>query len=108
MRRAHPALQTHLNTRFYVAHNDQIIWYGKPSPNGREMIMVMINLDPHHPQECDFEVPLWEFGLPDDAGIAVEDLNEGHRFTWHGKIQHIRIAPDLPFRLWRISAEAAA
>lgn len=108
LRRAHPALQTHLNTRFYVAHNDQIIWYGKPSPNGREMIMVMINLDPHHPQECDFEVPLWEFGLPDDAGIAVEDLNEGHRFTWHGKIQHIRIAPDLPFRLWRISAEAAA
>ncbi len=38
------------------------------------MIMVMVNLDPHDAHGCDFEVPLWEFGLPDDGRIAVEDL----------------------------------
>ncbi|MGN6375620.1 MAG: alpha-1,4-glucan--maltose-1-phosphate maltosyltransferase [Sphingomonas sp.] len=103
LRRAHAALQTHLNTRFYLAHNDNIIWYGKPSPAGDEMIMVMINVDPHHTQECDFEVPLWEFGLPDHGSIAVEDLAAGHRFDWHGKVQHIRLAPDEPYRLWRLS-----
>ncbi|MCY0096930.1 alpha-1,4-glucan--maltose-1-phosphate maltosyltransferase [Hoeflea ulvae] len=104
LRRLHPALQTHLNTRFYLAHNDNIIWYGKASPDGDELIMVMVNLDPHHAQECHFEVPLWEFGLPDTAGISVEDLVLGHRFDWHGKIQWIRITPDLPYRIWRLRA----
>ena len=31
-------------------------------------------------------MPLWEFGLPDDAALEVEDLMRGHRFTWHGKM----------------------
>ncbi len=104
LRRAHPALQTHLNTRFLVAHNEQIIYYAKPSPSAREMILVMVNLDPHHAQEADFEVPLWEFGVPDDGGIDVEDLVGGDRFRWHGKMQHIRLDPSEPYRIWRIDA----
>ena len=109
LRRAHPALQTHLNTRFYTAHNDAVIWYGKPSATAAEgavldeMIMVMINLDPHHGQDCAFEVPLWEFGLGDGAAIAVEDLVGSYRFDWHGKHQHIRIEPAEPYRIWRLS-----
>lgn len=103
LRRAWPQLQTHLNTRFYVAHNDSIIWYGKPAADGSDMIMIMVNMDPHAPQECHFEVPLWEFGLPDDAAIAVTDLLERHRFDWHSKVQHIRINPDKPYRIWRIA-----
>ena len=108
LRRAHPALQTHLNTRFYVAHNENILWYGKTPRVGDDLIMVMVNLDPHHAQEADFEVPLWEFGLPDDGAVNVEDLNEGHRFEWRGKMQHIRIAPDLPYRIWRLSPGGAS
>ena len=112
LRRANPALQTHLNTRFYNAWNDNVIWYGKPSPDAdgklREMIMVIVNMDPHSPHGCDFEVPLWEFGLPDDAGIAVEDLAAGHRFDWHGKTQHIELSPDEPYRIWRLAPHGGA
>ena len=104
LRRAHPALQTHLNTRFLVAHNEQIIYYAKPSPSGCEMLLVMVNLDPHQAQEAAFEVPLWEFGLPDDATIAVEDLVGGNQFRWRGKTQHIRIDPSEPYHIWRIAA----
>jgi len=103
LRRAHPALQTHLNTRFYAAYNDNILYYAKPSVDGSDMILVMVSLDPHNAQEADFEVPLWEFGLSDTASIAVEDLAEGYRFDWHGKTQHIRLAPDQPYRIWRIA-----
>jgi starch synthase (maltosyl-transferring) len=103
LRRAHPALQTHLNTRFYAAYNDNILYYAKPSLDGADMILVMVSLDPHNPQEANFEVPLWEFDLSDTASIAVEDLAEGHRFDWHGKTQHIRLTPDQPYRLWRIA-----
>ncbi|MDB5736921.1 MAG: alpha amylase catalytic region, partial [Sphingomonas bacterium] len=108
LRRTHPALQTHLNTRFYLAHNDSIIYYAKPEPDGIGMILVMVNLDPHGPQEASFEVPLWEFGLPDDGSVAVEDLAAGHRFRWHGKSQWIRLDPQEPYRIWRIAPGEAA
>ncbi len=109
LRRAHPALQTHLNTRFYAAHDDNVIWYGKPAASAdgglHEMIMVMVNLDPHHPHACDFEIPLWEFGLSDQASIAVEDLARGYRFDWHGKMQQINLEPDEPYRIWRLAPQ---
>ena len=111
LRHDNEALQTHLNTRFYAADNPNVLWYGKPSPvagneggDSTEMIAVMVSLDPHNAQECHFDVPLWEFGLPDDGSVAVEDLFGGYRFDWHGKVQHIRLDPDEPFRMWRISA----
>ncbi len=109
LRRAHPALQTHLNTRFLVAHDDAVLYYAKPSPDGTDMILVMVSLDPHQPRACDFEVPLWEFGIGDDGSIGVEDIASGDRFRWHGKIQHIRLDPqDSPYRIWRIAPGADA
>ncbi len=113
LRRENEALQTHLNTRFYAADNPNVLWYGKPSPDAgaggelTEMIVVMVSLDPHNAHECHFDVPLWEFGLPDDAMVAVEDLFGGYRFDWYGKVQHIRLDPDEPFRVWRISVPGA-
>ncbi|KQU49736.1 alpha-1,4-glucan--maltose-1-phosphate maltosyltransferase [Sphingomonas sp. Leaf339] len=104
IRRQYPALQTHLNTKFFVAGDDNIIWYGKPDPDGAGMICVMVNMDPREGHECAFQVPLWEFGLDDDASIAVEDLAEGYRFNWYGKDQTIRIEPDQPYRIWRLTA----
>ncbi len=103
LRRAHPALQTHLNTRFFAAYNDSIIYYAKPEPDGTGMILVMVNLDPHHAQEATFELPLWEFGIPDDGRIAVHDLVGGYRFDWTGKTQWIRLDPSEPYRIWRIA-----
>jgi len=102
LRRGYPALQTHLNTRFYNAWNDQILYYGKQGPDGGDMILVAVSLDPQHPQECDFEVPLWELGLADHEAVVVEDLASGERFQWQGKLQRLRLAPDLPYRIWRI------
>ena len=90
--------------RFYNAFNDQVLLYGKPSPDGREMILVAVSLDPHNVQEASFEVPLWEWKLPDDGAVEVEDLMRPNRFTWRGKVQRLRLDPsDLPFALWRIA-----
>jgi len=50
-------------------------------------------------------VPLWEFGLDDQAAVAVEDLAQGHRFDWHGKVQQITLSPDEPYRIWRLTRQ---
>jgi starch synthase (maltosyl-transferring) len=104
IRRSHPALQSHLGLRFYSAHNDQIILYGKPLPVRGEMILVAVSLDPFHPQEATIEVPLWEWNLPDSASVTVRDLMRDVTSAWHGKLQRIRLDPaDLPFAIWRIT-----
>ena len=61
---------------------------------------------PHNAQEAHFELPLWELGLPDDAHTQGEDLMNGHRWTWYGKTQWMRIEPwHLPFGIWRLTAQ---
>ena len=68
------------------------------------MILAAVCLDPHTAQEADFEIPLWEWNLPDDGTLEVEDLLSGTRFTWTGKNQHLRLDPRvLPYALWRIA-----
>jgi len=105
IRRANPALQSHLGVRFYNAANDEVLLFGKTSAlDGRAMTLVAVSFDPRRVQEAAIEVPLWEWGLPDDATVQAEDLMRGHRFAWHGKRQVIRLDPaDLPFAIWRIA-----
>ncbi len=104
IRRAHPALQTHLNVSFYPAFNDQVLLYGKRIPGARDMILVAVSLDPHNVQDAAIEIPLWEWGLPDHASLAASDLMRGHSFVWHGKQQRVRLDPgELPFCIWRVS-----
>lgn len=103
IRRENPALQSHLGLQVYNAWNDQILYFGKRSADGENFVLVAISLDPHQAQEAHFELPLWEMSLPDDAMTQGEDLMNGHTWTWHGKVQWMRIEPwRLPFGIWRI------
>jgi len=96
-----PALQSHMGLTFYNAFNEQIIYYGKRAKGHRDMILVAVNLDPHRAQEADFELPLWEWNLADDGALDIEDLVSGGHWTLRGKMQHIRLTPDLPYAIWR-------
>ena len=103
LRTEHAALQQFTNLSFYNAWNDNILYYGKTTEDKRDFILVAVNLDSHAAQGAHFELPLWEFGLPDDATIAVEDLVTGSRFTWTGKVQHMLIDPhQRPYQIWRL------
>ena len=102
IRRQNPALQTHLGLKIYNAFNDNILYFGKRSADGSNFILVAVSLDPVNPQEANFELPLWELGLPDDAVTAGEDLMTGHTWNWYGKNQFMRIDPAYqPFGIWR-------
>lgn len=106
IRRENPALHSHLGFQAYHAFNDNILLFGKRTDDLSNFILVAVSLDPHNAQEAHFELPLWEFGLPDDASMGGEDLMNGHRWTWHGKRQWMRIEPwHLPFGIWRLHPE---
>jgi starch synthase (maltosyl-transferring) len=104
LRRQNPALQSHLGLEFHLAGNENILYFEKATPNRDNVILVAISLDPRHVQEADIEVPLWNFGLPDNASLTVEDLMRGSQFGWTGKMQRIRLDPaEMPFSIWRLS-----
>ena len=104
IRRQNPALQTHLGVAFFQCWNDNILYFAKRTPDRDNFILVAISLDPHNAQEAHFELPLWELGLDDHAQTDGEDLMNGHRWTWYGKTQFMRIEPwQQPFGIWRIS-----
>ncbi|PRB80447.1 alpha-1,4-glucan--maltose-1-phosphate maltosyltransferase [Pseudomonas sp. MYb185] len=103
IRRDNPALHTHLGFQVYHAWNDNILYFGKRTADLSNFILVAVSLDPFNAQEAHFELPLWEFGLKDDASTHGEDLMNGHTWLWHGKTQWMRIEPwYLPFGIWRI------
>jgi starch synthase (maltosyl-transferring) len=102
MRRQNPALQTHRGVTFLLARNDAILYYEKATADRSNVVLVAVNLDPNQVQDADFEIPLWLWNLPDQAGLLVDDLLSGDRFAWHGKIQHMRLTPDRPYAVWRV------
>ncbi|WP_404936943.1 alpha-1,4-glucan--maltose-1-phosphate maltosyltransferase [Pseudomonas sp. JDS08PS003] len=103
IRRQNPALHSHLGLKLYNAWNDQILYFGKRSAEGGNFVLVAVSLDPFNAQEAHFELPLWELGLADAAATQGEDLMNGHRWTWYGKTQFMRLEPAQPFGIWRIS-----
>jgi starch synthase (maltosyl-transferring) len=103
LRRDHPALQQLSTLKFYNVWNDHILYYGKRTTDLADFLLFAVSLDPMGIQEAEFEVPLWEFGLPDDAEIAAFDHVTGHRFTWAGKVQKVRLTPDdRPYAVWSL------
>jgi starch synthase (maltosyl-transferring) len=102
LRRRHPAMQEHCTVRFLNAWNDQVTWYAKRTPDLGDYLLFAVTFDYENPQSAVCELPLWEFGLPDDAGIAARDLVSGHDFTWHGKHQEITLGPDRPYAAFQL------
>jgi starch synthase (maltosyl-transferring) len=109
LRRSSPALQHFTNVQFFNAWNDNILYYGKATDDLGEFLLFAVNLDPHQAHGAHFEVPLWKFGLDDNASIEVEDVLDGHRFTWTGKVQHMWLDPnENPYMIWRLHKPAGA
>jgi len=105
LRNEHPALQDFTNLAFLNADNASVLYYAKATRDLQDFILVQVNLDPHAAQTFQFEVPLWEFGLPDDASIEVRDLLQGNSFTWHGKTQWLELEPTTrPYAIWQLFA----
>jgi starch synthase (maltosyl-transferring) len=104
IRRANPALRSHLTTTFLPAGSDAISVFMKATPDRSNVLVVAISFDPNQPQETGWEFPFWNWNVPDSTAFEVEDLLSGERFTWRGKSQFVRIDPVRPYAIWRVRA----
>ena len=103
IRREHPALQRNDTLAFHPVDNDQLIAYSKSSDDRSEVILVVVNLDPHHRHGGWVELPLEEFGLHPDRPYQAQDLLGGGRYLWSGPRNFVDIDPALmPAQVFRI------
>ncbi len=108
IRRENPALWDFRGITFTNAWNDNILAYTRWTEAKDNLLLILVNLDPANRQECTYEVPVWEFGLPDDGTVAVEDLLGGHVFTLRGKTHRIALDPaERSAVIWRLSLPKA-
>lgn len=107
IRRNHPQMRDMRNLVFVPAHDARVLSYARCDADGAVLFHVL--LDPHAPAEFGFEVPLWQFGLPHDASIEVQDLIQGNRFTWHGRDHRLTLDPhERPYAIWKLTAPGGA
>ncbi|HID22175.1 MAG TPA: alpha-1,4-glucan--maltose-1-phosphate maltosyltransferase, partial [Planctomycetaceae bacterium] len=89
IRRDNPALHYNWNLRFLHADNEQIICYSKTTEDLSNVLLVVVNLDPHNKQGSMVHVPLAELGLPESEPYAVHDLLSDSHYTWHGPHNYV-------------------
>jgi starch synthase (maltosyl-transferring) len=103
IRAENPAMRDFTNIRFLPAHDDRVLYYGRFDDRSRNYLLFHVLIDPFAAAEFGFELPLWQFGLPDDGSIEVEDAIHGNRFTWHGRDHVLWLDPhERPYAIWKL------
>jgi starch synthase (maltosyl-transferring) len=103
IRRENPALQEYDNLRFYHAESDHVLFYGKMTPDRRNLIFVAVSLDPFEAHETHLHFPLDAMGIGwEEPWEAEELLLSGERHFWQGSRQWVRLEPHAPARIFRV------
>jgi len=103
IRRENPALQSNDSLRFHRIDNEQVICYSQRTEDRGNVIVAVVNLDPHHTQSGMVELPLAEFGLGEAEPYQVHDLLNDARYTWHGAWNYVELNPQVsPAHIFRV------
>jgi starch synthase (maltosyl-transferring) len=93
IRRRHPALQHDRTLRFHPAESEQLLAYSKTLPDGTDPVVVIVNLDPVHPQSGWVDLRMPELGMAWDAPFTARDLLGGETFRWTGARNFVELHP---------------
>jgi starch synthase (maltosyl-transferring) len=93
IRRKHPALQHDWGLSFHRTDNGELLAYSKRSADGRDLILIIVNLDPVNMQHGFVQLPLVAWDLTPHATVEVVDLLSSERYFWRGEWNYIRLDP---------------
>ena len=95
IRKENRALQGYTNLRFHDAENDAILFYSKMTAARDNIILVVVNLDPHRKQNSFVYVPIESFGQMESDAYQVQDLLSGATYSWRGRRNYVELDPDV-------------
>ena len=103
IRKENRALQSDHSLSFHDVDNEQILCYTKQSDDLSNVIVVVVNLDPHHVQSGRVKMPVETLQLDPAESYQAHDLLTGARFLWHGERNYVELDPQTaPAHILRI------
>jgi len=103
IRRENPALHSDRSLSFHPVTDDQLICYSKASEDFANVIVVVVNLDPHHAHSGWLELSLETLGLDPRQPYQVHDLLSDARFLWQGARNYVELNPQVvPAHIFRV------
>jgi len=103
IRRENRALQSDRSLRFHPVDNPEIICFSKQTEDLKNVIVVVVNLDPHHTQSGWVELAMEELGLLPQQPFQMHDLLTNARYLWHGARNYVQLNPDtVPAQIFRV------
>ena len=103
IRRDNPALLSDWGLQYHAIDNDKLFCYSKTTADGTDVVLVVVNLDPHHRQSGWVEMPLERFGLTPGRPYQMHDLLSGARFLWDGARNYVELDPQVtPAHIFRL------
>ena len=106
IRRANPALHSNASLRFHPTDNPQLICYSKTSPDKKNSVLVVVNLDPNYGQTGWTDIDLTALGLAPNQTFLVDDLLNGAQYNWHDRRNYVALRPGtLPAHIFRLIPE---
>jgi starch synthase (maltosyl-transferring) len=91
-REENAALRQFVNLAFLEISNDAMIAYMKWTPDGTNAMIVVVNLDPAHPQEAMLDIPPELLARLPAPRFVVDDLISGEQYAW-GPRNYVRLDP---------------
>jgi starch synthase (maltosyl-transferring) len=103
IRRGSPALQRNTGLTFHPVDNQQMIAYSKVCDDPADMILVVVNLDPHSRQAGWVNVDVDALHLGSEESYQMHDLLTDARYVWHGSRNFVELNPTiLPAHVFRV------
>ncbi len=103
IRRENPSLHGDWSLRFHPIDNEQLICYSKQTEDFSNIIVVVVNLDPHHTQAGWVELSLSDLGIDHRMPYQMHDLLGDGRYLWHGPRNYLELNPGIaPAQILRV------
>jgi starch synthase (maltosyl-transferring) len=107
IRRENAALQSNDSLRFCPLDNESLIGYLKSDDASSDIILVVVNLDPHNVQSGWIELDLGALKLDVAKPYQVHDLLSEQRYQWRGSRNYVSLDPArLPAHVLRLRRHA--
>jgi len=102
-RHNHKALQSTWNIHFCFIENRNLIAYLKITDDLSDIILVVVNLDPHQTQSGYVQLPLADLKLHGQINLKLHDLMTNDQYTWTQEWNFVMLDPyKMPFHLFAI------
>ena len=91
IRRENPALHHDWSLAFLPVDNEQLIAYTKATADRSNIVVVVVNLDPHHTHSGWLELDAAKLGLDPHTQYQMHDLLTDVRYLWHGPRSFVQL-----------------